>query len=534
MNKILHYMNSVAWIGILAIFTGDVVAKDIQLTPENIKATWNKIQPGDRVNFAAGEYRDELLLLANKPWSVSQPTSFISKTPNAAIVKGSDIVQDWQKLDGSRYVKDWASETSQVFVDGVALKQLGGTVFDGFPENPASTYNNLNKEKGGIWPGRVAYASNATMPNDSFFYDRLTKKLYINTKGDINKRKVEVSVRRRPFYAEGVSGITLDGLLFEHSNTSISGRGGAVTIIGNDNVIRNVTVRHTDLAGIQTVGDRNQLLNSIANYNGQMGVTMRGANNRVIGVEASHNNTRGFNKWWEAGGFKFVGDGGLHNSEIVNNVAIDNQGDGIWFDWQNKHNLIKGNVAAYNTGFGIHYELSQFGKIENNYVYGNGQRGIFLRDSANCEISNNMVIANGLEGIVAVYTGQKDGKGVEFGSENAIVTSNVVGWNTGGALIMPKGASAIGISDMNVYLGDDKSTKFSLGYPSTLSPAVYSLSDWQNQSGLDVHSASSSYGMPKSILDSIAKRELITDWSVIDKVASPLVKGQAVGPHRNK
>jgi parallel beta-helix repeat protein len=524
MNKFKRYYIFVFTSLFLLFAITETHAKDIQLTPENIKTTWATIQPGDKVIFGAGEYRNELYLNDSKPWSIDTPTIFIAGAPGKVIIKGSDIVQGWQKLDEFRYSKDWQFEPSQVFADGNALIQLGGTIFGGFPNDSASSYNKMHKENGGIWPGRVNFVVGAGMPKGSFYYDKDIRKLIISVSANPNQQKIEVSVRRRPFFAERVSGIILDGLVFEHSNTSVSLRGAAVTIIGNDNVIRNVKVLHADLAGIQTVGDRNQLLNSVAKYNGQMGVTMRGANNRVVSVDASYNNTRGFNKWWEAGGFKFVGDGGLQASEFIGNTAIGNQGDGIWFDWQNRNNLIQGNVSAYNSGFGIHYELSQSGVIQDNYVYGNGQRGIYLRDSANCTVANNMVISNGLEGIAIIYTGQKDNKGIEFGAENTNVYSNIVGWNKGGALIMPKGSSKLGEANGNVYLGSQKSNMFSLGYPSTLSPAVYSLRDWSKLTTLDADSLSDDMPMPKEIADNLMSKLVIANWSAIQNTVLTLKK----------
>lgn len=492
-----------------------VYAQDVLLTPSNHKKVWNTIKPGDRVIFADGEYRTEFYLNGGKPWSAMLPTIFMAKNSGKVVIKGSDIVKDWHRVDSGQYIKDWPTEPQQVFVSGKPLMQLGGSIFDGFPNNPLSTYLKLHQENGSIWPGRIKYEVGQKMPNDSFYYDQANKKLFIQTNLDIEKNKVEVSVRWRPFFAEQVSGIVLDGLVFEHSNASHWGRGAVVSIIGDDNTIRNVRVKYADDIGIGLVGNRNKLIDSEVTYSGRLGVGGRGEHNLIKGVTASYNNTRGFNKWWEAGGFKFVGNGGLQDSEFIGNTAIGNNGDGIWFDWQNKNNLIRGNVAAYNTGFGIHYELSQSGVIQDNYVYGNGQRGIYLRDSANCSVAHNMVVGNGLEGIVAVYTGQKDSNGIEFGAENTKVNANIVGWNNGGALIMPKGASKIGEANGNIYLGTQKSNKFSLGYPSTLSPAVYSLGEWNKMTTLDADSISTEMPIPKEISDSLTKQMVITNWSAI-------------------
>jgi parallel beta-helix repeat protein len=512
-------------VALLSLCAG-AVAKDVQVTPETLKNVWANILPGDRVLFSPGEYRDTLSLPANRSWSASTPTVFVATTSGKVVIKGSDIVQGWVEVDGVRYVKDWGSEPAQVFVDGVSLTQLAGSVFAGYPDDPNSTYNGMHKGSGGIWPGRVVYTPASTMPINSFFYDKTERKLYLCIRGNPNQKRIEVSVRGRLFYAEGVSGIVLERLVFEHSNTSVTGRGAAVTIIGNDNVIRGVTVRQTDLAGLQMVGDRNHLLDSVAQNNGQLGVAMRGTNNRVMNVDASYNNTRGFNKWWEAGGFKFVGKGGLQSSEVIGNTAVGNYGDGIWFDWKNKNNTIRKNVAAYNSGFGIHYEASRTGVIQDNYVYGNGQRGIYLSDSANCWVTHNMVVGNGLEGIVAVFSGRDDEKNIEFGAEGNKVYANIIGWNKGAALIMPKGIPSPGESDGNVYFANPKMFQISLGYPSLISPALRSLDEWKKRFGLDGQSVVGELPMPTELSSALSKQVINVDWSGIQSLAGDLKKSK--------
>jgi parallel beta-helix repeat protein len=524
-----HLRGLVCCFAMLLSLCTSAIAKVVQVTPETIKMVWSSILPGDRVIFSTGEYRDALLLPANKSWSISTPTVFTAMTSGKVVIKGSDIVKGWIDVDGGRYARDWATEPAQVFVDDVALTQLAGSVFGGYPDNPASTYNGMHKESGGIWPGRVAYTPASQMPLSSFYYDNSARRLYLRIEGNPNQKKVEISVRGRLFYAEGVSGIVLERLLFEHSNTSVSDRGAAVTIIGNDNVIRGVTVQQVDLAGFQMVGDRNQLLDSVARNNGQLGVAMRGSNNRVQNVEASYNNNRGFNKWWEAGGFKFVGNGGLQSSEVVGNTAVGNQGDGIWFDWKNKNNIIRKNISAYNSGFGIHYEASRTGVIQDNYIYGNGQRGIYLSDSANCWVTHNLVVGNGLEGIVAVFSGRKDEKYLEFGAEGNKVYANIVGWNKGTALIMPRGLPSVGESDGNAYFAIPKNLQFGLGYPSLTSPALRTLSDWTSRSGLDGRSVVAEIPMPADLSRVLVSQEINVDWSFIRSLAIDLRSKKGVG-----
>lgn len=450
------------------------------------------------------------------------PTTLSTGGSGVVVVKGSDIVTNWEETRPSYYEVNWPTEPAQVFVDGGALLQLAGTVFGGHPEQKVASYVDMHKESGGVWPGRRAYVPESEMPMNSFYYDKGRGKLLIRIDGNANAKKVEVSVRSRLLYGEGVHGIVVERVVFEHSNTSVAGRGAAVTLIGNDNTIRNVTVRNTDLAGIQMVGDRNQLLDSAATNNGQLGVAMRGSNNRVIGVNASYNNTRGFNKWWEAGGFKFVGNGGLQASEVSGNRAVGNNGDGIWFDWKNKNNIVRGNLSAYNSGFGIHYEASRTAVIQDNYIFGNGQRGIYLADSANCWITHNLVVANGLEGIVVVFSGRKDEKNVEFGAEGNKVYANIIAWNGGPALIMPKGASSSGIADGNVFLFEGKPLQLSLGYPTLTSRPVSSLHEWGTRTGFDKRSTALELPMPDDVKSLLAKRSSQFDWSALISKATEL------------
>jgi len=508
-------------------FCGLASGRIVRISPGTFKSVWSNVQPGDTVLFAPGVYRQSLLLARDRDWNLVRPTTFKPIAPNTVVIKGSDIVEDWRRLEisGGMYVRDWKFEPAQVFVDENPLIQLAGSIFDGYPTDPSSEYHKLHKENGGIWPGRIAYAPKLPMPLNSFYYDSITRELFIKILGSPQGKKIEVSTRQRLFYAEKVSGIILSGLIFEHANTSPTTRGAAVTIIGNDNIMQEITVQNVDLGGIQIVGNRNQLLDSAAKYNGQLGVTIRGKNNRIVNVESSYNNTRKFNKWWEAGGFKFVGNGGLQDSEIIGNRALHNQGDGIWFDWKNINNIISNNVSAYNNGFGIHYEASRTGIIQDNYVFGNSQRGIYLLDSAECLVTNNLVIGNGLEGIASIYTRRKDDDGSELGAGSNRIYSNLVGWNKG-ELIMPRGISPTGEADGNVYLTSNGTVQFSMGFPTVEFPSVYSLDRWKQISGLDKNSIALKLTLPTTIASSMQAKSIDIDWKALRSMIKDIVLSQ--------
>jgi parallel beta-helix repeat protein len=253
----------------------------------------------------------------------------------------------------------------------------------------------------------------------------------------------------------------------------------------------------------------------------------RGRANRLIGNETNFNNTRGFNKWWEAGGAKFVGYGGLRDSEVSGHRAIGNNGDGLWFDWMNSNNRIHGNVAAYNNGFGIHYEASQKGYIYNNYVFGNKQRGIYLPHSSDSTIEHNLVAMNGMEGIAIIDEGRSKEKEVLRPRANRVLF-NIVAWNGKPAIVLPL-KLADNVSDYNLMLGSGKPPAFSLGWGSRDNPVRNGLAAWTAASGQDMHSWSKNFDIPASLRKALESRQPNPDWAQVLSLASKFAaRGAAV------
>jgi len=446
----------------------------------SLSAAAAAMQPGDHLIIAAGIYRDAIVL-PKQAWNSSTPTLIEGR--GRVVIDASDIVGNWIASDGL-YSHDWPQETAQVSVDGVPLTQVGGTVFGGFPLDPSNSNKNILATSGGIWPGRHD-GDATTMPDGSFFYDRSQKRLYIRMSGkDLNDRTVEVSVRAHGLLAQGVESLQIKNLSFLHGNTSPTGRDGLVSISGHNVTLDHVSVDFADSVGIELDGDDNVISNSSANHCGQLGIKGRGARMLLVGSETSYNNTRGFNKWWEAGGVKFVGNGGLSDSVVRDHVAIGNRGDGIWFDWGNPNNKIEHSISEYNTGFGIQYEASSGAHITGNRVIGNGQRGIFLPHSSHSVVSGNLVAGNGMEGIAFVDEGRRDPSGkLDLRPIGDTVLQNVIAWN-GSALTVPAAPTDV-VSDANLFIGQG----VQLRIWSSWSHPFDSFPGWQQQTGLDLHSS---------------------------------------------
>ena len=478
-----------------------------------------RIQPGDTLKLAPGTYRDSLIF-PDITWSGAPTTVQPAAKGAEVVIKGSDLVTGWQQVERGLYVKrPWTSNSQQVFVDGAPLKQIGGTVMNGFPEKAGHPMAKLHQGQGGIWPGRVP-GGVRQMTENSFHYDASAQSLYVKIApaGSLDDRTVEVSVRPYLALGRGLKGVNLIDLRFQHSNTTAVSQSGAISLAGDRMVIENVDVSHTDGAGIDITGDDNVVRNSRANHCGQVGMKVRGRGVKLIDNETSFNNTRGFNKWWEAGGAKFVGKGGLRDSEVRGHRAIGNNGDGIWFDWMNSNNKIHNNVSAFNAGFGIHYEASQKGYIYNNYVFGNRQRGIYLPHSAESIVAHNLVARNGMEGIAIVDEGRSSTKPELRPRANRVI-GNIVAWNGKAAVVLP--AELVdNTSNYNLYLSSREPPAFSLGWGSRESPVRKGLEAWRAASGQDANSWTRAFEIPRELLSSLEKRQSDTDWSEVIKLAS--------------
>lgn len=474
-----------AWLSLVSA----VSAGTLDAGPENLASQVARLRPGDILLIKPGVYRSTLTLRRLAGSSDAPITIRGDVAKGRVIFRGSDVLTDWTPLGGGVFVHRLEQESSQVFVEGSALQQMGGTVFDGFPLNADSPYQKLHIREGGVWPGRRA----ATSPNDlvpeSFFYAARERKLYIKTVKDPRAVTVEASQRSHGLFASDVRHLVIEDLEVQHANTSVTGRGGALVVWGDSVRIRRVSASWNDLAGIQVGGTDIHVEDSEALYNGQMGVTARGQFNRFVRVKANGNNRRGFNKWWEAGGFKFIGElnAGLLDSQVIDCQALHNRGDGIWLDWKNARVEVLRNLSAYNAGFGIHYEVSSHGLIQDNVVLGNTQRGIYLSSADDTRVLNNLVLGNGLEGVVSIVDeGRVDENGRRFTGDGNVVEANVIAFNTEGAVILPGDSAST--SDRNVFWGEGAASRFSVGFPSLLNQPSYGLEAWNSRGGQDTRS----------------------------------------------
>lgn len=461
-------------------------AEVFRVTPQqSLDPVVARLKPGDTLFLTAGVYR-QTLLLNGKRGGLSEPI-VIEGEGDSTIIRGSDILKKWTMIAPGLYSHALKEEASMVFVNGNALQQIGGTLYDGYPLNPRSDYTELHKNEGGIWPGRVADVQKPEqLPAESFWFDRARQTLFVRTQIDPRSATVEASQRTRAVEAEGVGNMVFRKFRVQHANTAVRGRGAAMTVRGDNLVIEQVTADWNDAIGLGTNGTQVRVSDVRVAYNGQLGMSGQGYKHHIERVIATHNNRRKFNKWWEAGGFKFIGNGGLRDSVFEHCVAMHNLGDGIWFDWKNRNVDIRRNLAAYNTGFGIHFEASGPGVIQHNVSIGNGQRGIYLSASHETQVKHNLIVGNGLQGIASALEDRADENGVKFTARGNRFQRNVIAWNKEGALFIPEDSGER--SNQNVFVGQGRHNMFSIEFPSMLRPSKQGLTEWNQHSGQDLRS----------------------------------------------
>jgi hypothetical protein len=334
---------------------------------------------------------------------------------------------------------------------------------------------------GGIWPGRIV-GDRSTMPPGSFHFDKQSKTVMIRTlPGQAFPGLAEVSTASRVISGNGLNNLVIRDLNVEHSNTTLNSRGGAIHLEGSSIQIERVTVRNADGACISAIGNNITISSGKFQNCGQLGILGRGKKWVISDSEFSKNNTRGFNKWWEAGGAKFVGDGGLQDSVLTRVSATENNGDGIWFDWMNAGNRVTNSYAAFNAGFGIHTEVVEHTLIDNNVVVGNTQRGIYHRQGSSNTFAFNFVSHNGLDGIAVVDEGQRvAGSAFDFSVKDNWIVGNMIAWNNPG-LSVPA-PLADNISNLNYFIGDAAATRIRIGWGAYMSRAAWKTAGLDTQS----------------------------------------------------
>lgn len=413
-----------------------------EMSPDAINAIIAGLQPGDRVRFGPGVYRQNIAIAAKG--TAEQPIRIESEIPHAAIITGADVISDWT-ADGPDWVTQvdlsaipapaaakygaLAGRREQVFVDGQSLRQVlyrhdmgNGTFY--FDESTSRLYIRPQVFSGEIRGGELSIEKGAIQGGGTKTIDRTDPEHswpFLLKPFDPAAHEIEVTRRHRIFALEGnhhdaESGsqwIEVSGFVMRASGDMP--QHAMVHIGGSHHRIENCLMELGAARGFDFRCQFSTMRNCTARLNGQLGFSGYGNDNLIEDCLLQHNNTKHSSfVCFEQGGCKIV----RSKRFVMRGVrVIENDGPGLWYDIDNEEALIERCWCEGNTGPGIMYEISSTAIIRNNVCWKNGYnyfkdvtwnsygnsvgseepiygQGILVQMSRDCLVYNNTCVGN--------------------------------------------------------------------------------------------------------------------------------------------
>jgi hypothetical protein len=344
---------------------------------------------GDIVLIRDGVYRESVVVKSSG--TAQNPIRFEAAPGAHVLLTGADLLSGWKQTNSNRRIYHihwphrfvtWSRHMAhpdddfhrvigrceQVAVEGYLLRQV-------------------------LEAGQLA--------SGSFFVDISNQVLHVWDRGDrdLNRVFVEGSVRQEILRLEGAN-VRVRGLRFRLAANMA--QHGAVVLAGAHDWLEDCTLEEMNSSGATFAAEDLVVRRCVFRGNGQVGFGANGAHRLLFTYcLVENNNTKGFDRGWEAGGDKLVlcRDAVLERSRFLRN-----RGSGIWFDIGNEHCTVRQCLIADNEDAGIFYEISFGLQARDNVIIGNGfattsgawgaQAGICLSSSPECVVERNLIIGN--------------------------------------------------------------------------------------------------------------------------------------------
>jgi hypothetical protein len=389
-----------------------------------------RLEPGDCLLLHGGIYRERVVLGAGG--LPDRPITVRAAEGEYVVLTGADHITDWTPLSGEDrvYRTPWPhrfvtwnqhnthphdeyhrliGRCEQVFIDGYPLRQV------------------LAREH---------------LSRGSFFVDLDAKLLYIQPADgrqiDRGRATVEASSRDRILTVKG-NHVIVEGIRFRYAANRA--QQGAVEFSGSHITVKDCVFEYTNASGAQFTGSDITVRNCTFQHNGQLGFGASRAHRLLVtGSTVRNNNTKGFDRGWEAGGNKICLARGV---VLEHSTFVENRGNGIWFDIGNEDCVVRNCLIAHNEDAGIFYEISYGLHAHDNVIVGNGfantpgawgaAAGISLSSSPHCVIERNLILGNkeGFNFREQLRTTPRidDKKSEPVWNHDIIVRNNVLAWN---------------------------------------------------------------------------------------------------------
>jgi parallel beta-helix repeat protein len=370
----------------------NAIAQTVTLSPgNNIQQAVNNNPPGTTFILRAGVYREQNVTLSTN----NDGDSFIGD--NGALMDGAKSLTNWTRvtIGGVSY---WttAGGTPQ---GSPYCNQPYACCEPGYPECvfPQDLYVDGNEYL------HVASLKSLVPGANGWYWDfdgtdgGIQNNIYMAAAANPSSHIVEVGETAHAFQGTA-SDITIQNLGIQEYAAPL--QMGAIDVSGPNWVIQNnnIQLNHGEGITFHVGADNIQILGNNVNNNGEMGIASGVTNGGLIESNyIAYNNADRVFTDFEGGGTKFVGN----DITVSHNQVHDNYGVGLFSDANATYNTYDHNITYHNYGGGIRYEISRYGTITNNTVYGNYGKNpeIVYTGSDHGRISGNTVVDNGLGAI---------------------------------------------------------------------------------------------------------------------------------------
>jgi Right handed beta helix region len=350
-------------------------------------------EAGDTVLIHSGVYRESVVI--EKSGTPQQPIRFEAAPASDVIITGLDPLTDWHKENDGQNVYSIAwpyrfipSSKTDAYPDDEYHRLIGRA--EQVVENDHALRQTLQRND---------------VSAGSFYVDLAAKRLYISPFGNEDLTapngniQIEGATRSLLWHCKGAY-VTLRGIRFRYAANRA--QQGAAVFQGRADGAEDCVFERMNSLGAAFVAPDQVARNCTFQDNGQLGFSALRAHNLLFtGCTVRNNNTKGFNRQWEAGGDKIVLSRGV---VLEKSRFIANHGSGIWFDIGNENCTVQNCLIANNEDAGLYCEISYGLHANDNVAVGNGfattpgawgaQAGIVLSSSPNCVVTRNLLVRN--------------------------------------------------------------------------------------------------------------------------------------------
>ena len=367
-----------------AVLSGIAADRQFRTISEAAKA----VTPGDTVLIHTGVYRESVRITAIG--TPARPIVFEAAPAATVVVSGADRVTGWQKEPGPDNVYSVAWPYS--FQNNRANHT-----------QPEDDYHRMIGRTEQVMVQNYPMhqvLQRAQMSRGSFFADLDGKRLYAwdPANQDLNSLNVQASTREVVWDCAG-DNVQVRGLCFRYAANAA--QQGAAHFTGRGDVVRDCTFEDANGCGVRFEGPDQSVSGCTIQDNGQLGfAAVRAHGLRMSNCLIQNNNTKDFDRGWEAGGNKTA----LTRGAVIDHCRVlNNRGCGLWFDIGNEGCEVSHCLIAGNEDIGLYSEISYGLRAHDNVIVGNGfggnaswasQAGITLYVSPGCVIERNLIVGN--------------------------------------------------------------------------------------------------------------------------------------------